>query len=110
MASLIKVEKREICLKEVTPREWVYGKKRIDDWFVLGKGRWSIPEFKVVAYRPKRAIPKDFEVRQKLCKLIGISEVPENNPEALDRLRGLISDVIEEKMDSVELVKIARGL
>lgn len=52
----------------------------------------------------------DIEARKKLAKLVGLTELPKLDPEAIYRLRGKIAkDIPDEQYDSVDLVRAVRG-
>lgn len=52
----------------------------------------------------------DEELREKIAKNIGLDKIPKLNPDAFDKLSGILEDKInEEEIDSVELVRTVRG-
>ena len=52
----------------------------------------------------------DYSTRLKLSKLIGLKDVPEPDPNAIDRLSGVLTGKIEKScLNSVELIKEVRG-
>lgn len=59
---------------------------------------------------PKRKRIPDYDMRLKLSKLIGLSDIPKPDSNAIQRLSGIIEDKIDsETVDSVELVREIRG-
>ena len=50
----------------------------------------------------------DLKMREKLAKLVGLDTVPEIDPNAIDKLDGLLDDLIDGPIDCVQLIKEAR--
>ena len=57
--------------------------------------------------RTRRMID-DSKVREELAKMIGLDSVPEIDPNAIDRLDGLLDDFIDGPIDSVQFIKECR--
>ena len=52
----------------------------------------------------------DEDMREKLAKKIGLDEIPKLNPNAFEKLSGILHNKIKsEKIDSVDLVRTVRG-
>ena len=75
-------------------------------------GKWLIPSEPIRISKPEGIVPSrdDWYVRRELRKMLGLPEEFELDPDALDRLKGLIGGIVGKEIDSVELVKSARGL
>jgi len=47
----------------------------------------------------------DSKMRKELAKMVGLDSVPEIDPSAIDRLDGLLDDLVDDPVDSVQLLK-----
>ena len=50
----------------------------------------------------------DSKMREQLAKLIGLDEVPEIDPDAINKLDGLLDDFVDGPVDCVWLLREAR--
>jgi len=63
----------------------------------------------------KKELPKvkdlpDYEQRKWLAQnILGLDDAPELDPDALEKLDGVLSDVFEGEVDAVQLIKDARA-
>ena len=51
----------------------------------------------------------DSEMREALAKLVGLDTVPEIDPDAIEKLDGLLDGLIDGPIDSVQIIKEARS-
>lgn len=53
---------------------------------------------------------QDKEMREKLCKMIGLDSIPKIKPNSGEKLAGILEDTItEDEMSAVEIVRSVRG-
>lgn len=59
--------------------------------------------------RPRRRIMiDDSKTREELARMIGLDAVPEIDPNAIDKLNGLLDDFLDGPVDCVQLIKEGR--
>lgn len=51
----------------------------------------------------------DSEMREALAKLVGLDTVPEIDPDAIEKLDGLLGELVGGPIDSVQLIKEVRS-
>jgi len=51
----------------------------------------------------------DSEMREALAKLVGLDAVPEIDPDAIEKLDGLLDGLIDGPIDCVQLIKEVRS-
>ena len=56
----------------------------------------------------RRTMIDDSKMREQLTKLIGLDEVPEIDPNAIDKFDGLFDDLVDGPTDCVQLLKEMR--
>ena len=69
-------------------------------WYGWGGSGW------IAQVRPR---VDDSEMREALAKLVGLDTVPEIDPNAIEKLDGLLDDLIGEPIDCVQIIKEARS-
>jgi len=82
------------------------------DSFLHSRKGWSIlePEGRLGIKTVRIKIPKDYEARLELCKMIGLDDVPRNNPKAIDEIAGMLGKELRQKrVNAVEVVRSIRG-
>lgn len=70
---------------------------------------WGVGNLSSTEDRPRRrTMVDDSKVREELAKMIGLDAVPEMDPNAIDKLNGLLDDFVDGPVDSVQLIKEGR--
>lgn len=70
---------------------------------------WGVENLSSTEDRPcRRTVIDDSKVREELARMIGLDAVPEIDPNAIDKLDGLLDDLVDGPVDSVQFLKEAR--